>query len=147
MISKECLVQEKIQEQITVCLGSSGWSLQNTTAKVAYSEKLLVGHYLLTLGPVRIAEFTLSPMINCCGICVSTQATVCPAFRGRGLGLLLNSLRIDIARFLGYGLLLCTNIEQNTPQRHIMKKNGWCDIWSFVNPRTQNRVFISCINL
>lgn len=94
-----------------------------------------------------IAGFELHPMINCCGICVSTRAFVKEGYRGKGLGEALNSIRIDISRTLGYGLLLCTDVESNEAQRKILKKNGCTDIYKFVNPRTKNTVILTVINL
>ena len=138
---------EKIKEQLSKLLETTDWRLTNTTDKCEYSEKLTTGDYVLRLAGEPIASFRLYPMINCCGICVSTAASVIPSFRGKGLGTLLNSIRIDIARCDGYGLLLCTDIAQNEVQRKILKRNGWSDIKSFINPRTKNHIFISCINL
>ena len=94
-----------------------------------------------------VAEFELYPMISCCGICVSTKSRVIPEYQQRGLGTLLNSLRIDVARYLGYGVLLCTDVVTNEAQRKVLKANGWKDVHEFLNPRTRNRVAISVINL
>jgi hypothetical protein len=157
-ILKECNMEpitDKIKETLNAVLQRNDWDLYNTSNKVSYSEKLDVGRYELRLPiPVSthypytiIASFELHPMINCCGICVSTKAEVNFSYRRRGLGTLLNSLRIDIARYNGYGLLLCTDREKNEPQRKILEANGWRDIYKFVNPRTKNTVCITVINL
>lgn len=140
-------IQQKIKDQITAVLRGVQWTLTNTTHKAEYDQKLDVGKYELKFGTTTVASFQLYPMINCCGICVSTQAEVAPEYRGRGLGTLLNSLRIDIARYLGYGLLLCTDVDSNEYQRRILKKNGWKDIHTFLNPRTKNKIHISVIGL
>lgn len=143
-------IVEKYREQINKILGLNQWELTETRTKMDWSQKLDTGMYQLvqTFGKKeKIASFELYPMIHCCGICVSTQASVAPQYQGRGLGTLLNSLRIDIARFAGYGLLLCTDIESNTYQRKILARNGWKDIHKFINPRTKNTIFVSVINL
>jgi len=114
---------------------------------VDFTSKLCIVRYTLNIKDKVIAEFTLVPMIGCCGICVSTRASVIPEYRGKGLGTLLNLLRIDIAREAGYSILLCTDIEKNEYQRKILRANGWRDLTSFINKRTKNHVYISCINL
>jgi len=139
-------LQEKIKDTLDAVLGV-GWTLRNTTHKVSYDEKLGMGVYVLKFGDQQVASFELYPMVGCCGICVSTKATVDKAYRNRGIGALLNGLRIDIARYLGYGLLLCTDVESNEYQRKILKRNGWMDLHKVVNPRTKNTIFISAINL
>lgn len=139
-------ISDKITEELDKIL-MPGWKLINTKYKCAHSEKLVAGAYQLLVAGREIASFELVPMINCCGILVSTQAYVDKAWRGQGLGRLLNTIRIDIARFLGYGVLLCTDVESNASQRKILQANGWKDIHKFVNPRTNNTIFISVINL
>jgi GNAT superfamily N-acetyltransferase len=145
---------EKYKEQITAILGHNRWRLGNVDYKVNYSDKLDLGKYALwvrvnSVDPTetKVASFELHPMINCCGICVSSRAEVHKDFQGNGLGTLLNSFRVDVARYLGYGVLLCTDVSTNEPQRKILKANGWKDVYQFLNPRTKNRVFISVINL
>ena len=147
---------EKTRETLTAALGTAHFDLFNVTTKSSYCEKLDVGKYELLVGEIgdvkgtktRVAaSFELHPMINCCGICVSTKAFVAEGFRRKGLGTLLNNLRIEIARLNGYGLLLCTDVESNEAQRKVLAKNGWKDVHDFVNPWTQNKVFISVVNL
>lgn len=146
-------VVAKFRKQLNVLLGHSNWDLVCVSDKVSYSEKLPIGKWELVVEPVSpqrrriVASFQLHPMINCCGICVSTQAMVQADFRNRGIGTLLNSFRIDVARHNGYGLLLCTDVMGNEHQRKVLRANGWKDVHEFVNPRTSNRVAISVINL
>ena len=85
-----------------------------------------------------ISEFKLLQMPGCCGICISTGTYVNPDFRGKGVNILLNNFRIDIAKHLGYGLLMCTDLKSNTPQMKTLDKNGWKHIHEFKNPRTGN---------
>ncbi len=140
-------IQDSIKEKLALILGTNNFDLFNYSFDCSYSEKLEVGKYNLFLDENKIASFELHPMINCCGICVSTRAEVNEDWRNKGLGQLLNSIRIDIARAAGYSLLLCTDIDKNEAQRKILKANGWTDIHSFVNSRTKNRVYITVINL
>ena len=85
-----------------------------------------------------ISQFKLIQMSGCCGICISTGTYVNPDFRGKGVNIILNNFRIDIAKHLGYGLLMCTDLKSNTPQMKTLDKNGWKHIHEFKNPRTKN---------
>ena len=87
---------------------------------------------------VVVSKFELVQMSGCCGICISTGTHVHPEFRGKGVNSLLNNFRIDIAKDLGYGLLMCTDLKSNTPQMKTLDKNGWKHIHEFKNPRTGN---------
>jgi hypothetical protein len=85
-----------------------------------------------------ISQFTLLQMVGCCGICISTGTYVNIKFRDKGVNSLLNNFRIDIAKHLEYGLLMCTDLKSNTPQMKTLDKNGWKHIHEFKNPRTNN---------
>ena len=149
---------EKIRDELNKVMGRKDWSLILKEEGVSYSEKLALGKYELrvpdaverfdgTLTDTLVASFELHPMINCCGICVSSRAYVAMAWRHRGINNVLNSLRIDIARHLDYSVLLCTDDVSNIPQRKTLSRNGWRDIFRFVNRRTNHTVAISVINL
>lgn len=96
---------------------------------------------------VEIASFKLYQMPHCCGIVVSCNAEVKPAFRNRRIGTVLNNLRQELGRELGYSLMLCTDVDTNVHQRQLLKTNGWRDLLAFVNRRTANKVIISAIGL
>ena len=106
------------------------------------------GFYLTDLdSPNYIAVFVMGKLPGCCGICLSTNAFVMPSLRGRGLGLILAKLRIAIAKESGYTVLMCTDVDTNVPQRKIMSRLGWKDIYQFNNLRTGNDVNISVLDL
>jgi hypothetical protein len=107
----------------------------------------LLGAYRLTMDGITIASWKLYQMPHCCGIVVSCNATVDKVYQNRGIGTVLNQLRQDIGRSLGFSLMMCTDIDSNQYQRKLLKTNGWRDLYDFVNRRTKNRVIISCINL
>ena len=90
-----------------------------------------------------ISHFKLIQMIGCCGICVSTGVYVHNEYRNKGVNTILNNFRIDIAKELGYGLLLCTDVSNNTAEVKTLDKNGWKHIYNFKNPRTSNKINIS----
>ena len=85
-----------------------------------------------------ISQFKLIQIPGCCGICISTGTYINPEFRGKGVNIILNNFRIDIATYLGYGLLMCTDLKSNTSQMKTLDKNGWKHIHEFKNPRTGN---------
>lgn len=105
------------------------------------------GEAINSEGHGQVSNFTLAEMPHCCAIMISCGASINYKYRNKGLGTLLNSFRMDIAKHLGYSLLMCTDIESNEPQRKILQKNGWRDVCSVVNQRTRNKVFVSVINL
>lgn len=105
------------------------------------------GHYTVYMNTKEIAGFKLYEMPHCCGILVSCNAYVQPSFRGKRVGTLLNNLRQEIARAMGYTVMICTDIARNTPQRKLLKTNGWKDILEFKNKRTGNTILLSYIGL
>lgn len=94
-----------------------------------------------------IASFVMQQLPGCCGICLSYHAIVGHTYRKKGLGTLLQQMRIQYAKELGFGLFMCTDFATNKGQRNILKKNGLKDVELFVNPRTNNPVHISTIHL
>jgi GNAT superfamily N-acetyltransferase len=94
-------------------------------------------------GNTNVGYFKLLQMPGCCGICISTGVIVYLSYQNKGVNTLLNNFRIDIAKNLGYGILLCTDVKNNTPQAKTLDKNGWKHIYTFQNPRTTNVLNIS----
>jgi GNAT superfamily N-acetyltransferase len=108
-----------------------------------YQVRAFAGELLLK----TVAGWRMKEMPGCCGICIATGAYVMPDFRGKGIGGVLNKLRIKIATELKYGLLLCTDRVENEPQQKILTKNGWSEIKRFLNPKTHNEIGVHCIKL
>lgn len=94
-----------------------------------------------------IASFKLVEMPGCCGICISTGASVDGAYRNRGLGKVLNQFRKEIANYLGYTVLLCTDVDKNVAQKRILDKEGFKHVHQFTNKRTGNVVNISVFDI
>ena len=95
----------------------------------------------------QLALFSLTQLPGCCGICVSYHSYVSEPVRRKGLGTLLCSVRKDIAKALGYGCMLCTDVVKNGAQKRILDKNGWKETHRFLNPRTDNNVNIHVVDL
>jgi hypothetical protein len=117
------------------------------TSRGIVNSKVPSREYKLKAGNHLIASWALYQMIGCCGICVSTEAWVSHSFRKKGLGKILNKLRIEIARDCGYSLLLCTDVLSNKPQQKILESNRWDKIYVFNNKRTKNDIGIHIIKL
>jgi len=99
--------------------------------------------FTVTNTKIIISNFTLVQMIGCCGICVSTGVFVSNNYKNKGVNTILNNFRIDIAKELGYGILLCTDVSDNIAEVKTLDKNGWKHIYNFRNPRTSNKINIS----
>ena len=90
-----------------------------------------------------IASFCLTEMPSCCMILILHNSNINNKYRNKGIGSILFELKLQIAKELGYATVLCTDIANNTPQRKILAKNGFIDVYDNINPRTDHKVFIS----
>ena len=88
----------------------------------------------------RLASWQLVQLPGCCGIVVSTDATIQPDFRRKGWGYIFNQVRQEQAKLMGYGQLLCTVQATNEAEIKILKKNNWHEISGIVNPKTNNKI-------
>jgi predicted GNAT family acetyltransferase len=95
----------------------------------------------------KIAEFYLARLDGCCGVCVSYHTNVDSRYRKKGLGLLLNKIKQQIAYKYRYAILLCTDVETNTPQQKILTKTNWQKMFEFVNKKTANTVGLHMLTL
>lgn len=95
----------------------------------------------------NIALFSIYPYNTSDKICVATNAITSYGYQRKGIGKALNDLSILIAKDLGFKLIICTDVSNNTPERKILDKNGWKHIFDFRNRRTNNMVTLSVKNL
>ena len=91
--------------------------------------------------------FTLEEFPGCCGVLISNTAWIANSKRGMGLGTIMNNLRIGLARWFGYGCLMCTSDRANLIQNRILDKNDWKLIDVFKNPHTGHIIEIWKFNL
>ena len=108
-----------------------------------YNEILLKISSKQPKSDLLIARFCLSQMFSCCMILVSHNSIVWTKYQNKGIGSILFKFKLSAAKKLGYSTVLCTDIENNAPQRKILAKNGFTDIYNNINSRTGNKVFIS----
>ncbi len=134
--------KEQIEQIIGQPIEIKRWRVESFMSKT-HEE----GSWEIWIDKQIIAGFKLVCMPGCCGIVVSTGAYVAAHQQGKGLGTLLNQMRVQIAWQLGYTVMICTDVEGNEPQRVILRTNGWDNIWYFTNRRTQNVVNVDMIDL
>ncbi len=133
-------LKELLSQDIVIQYSVNGKNKNLTLEELIYIKDTFYGlkFEIIDLQGNLISTFRLLQMVGCCGICICTGTYVSPDFRGKGVNSLLNNFRIDIAKDLGYGLLMCTDLKSNTPQMKTLDKNGWKHIHEFKNPRTGN---------
>ena len=105
------------------------------------------GEYQVCYNSSIISTWKLYQLPHCCAYIVSCSVNVREDYRSKRIGTILNQLRQDIGRLLGYSAIICTDIEQNTNQRKLLKTNGWKDVHNIINKRTNNRVYLSVVNI
>lgn len=108
----------------------------------SYKIKQVIGENLN-----EISSWKLYQLPHCCAYMVSCNVYIEEEYRKKGIGTILNQLRIEIGKHLNYSSILCTDVKQNKGQRAILAKNGWEDIHSIKNKRTRNLVYLSVINI
>lgn len=106
-----------------------------------------IGRFMVFAAKNVISSFDLSELPHCCGILVSHGAHVYYPHQNKGIGTLLQKFRIDLAKRLGYTIMLCTDVKSNKYQRKILEKHGWKDVLEFQNSRSGNTVAVSCLNV
>ncbi len=90
-----------------------------------------------------ITSFALGELPGCCAFMLSTGSHVWEPYRRKGLQSLSNKFRQAVAKQWGYTAMICTDISGNIPQRKVLAKEGWQDVYSIRNRRTDNIVNIS----
>lgn len=115
--------------------------------KPDYGYGAALSSYSVRLSGKDVLSFGLYQFPSCCAFCVSTGAVTNTGFRGRGLNIIANQFRQDLAKYFGYASLICTDVADNEPERKTLARNGFKDIHKVVNPRTGNTVIISIKDL
>lgn len=87
--------------------------------------------------------FNITKMFGCCGIAILSGMLVPKEFRGHGIAKISYGLKEELAKALGFSLLICTDVADNKSQNHVLELNGWnAVVEGFVNKRTGNKVNI-----
>lgn len=132
-------LRELIGEHVELTMGDGGTYISSLRDAIDF--------YVCTKGGAEVTTFCLRQLPGCCAFVVSYHVSVSSQFRNKGVGKLMNAFRLDIARFLRYTAMLCTDKLDNGPQRSILHKNGFVDIYTCINKKTDNHIAISLITL
>lgn len=127
-------ISELIEEEVYISSPKIGEYPTNDTHTIIVSTKIP------RKWDSEVVRFSLQQMPGCCGVLISYHTQVYSSYQGKGINTFLQSIKEKIARENGYTSLLATTIEKNEAERHILEKNGWRAVDSFVNSRTGNRV-------
>lgn len=111
-------------------------------------DKSLGGVHLNANRPC-MAWFHINQMWGLCGMAVVHNANVSDTYTKKGLGKLLAQMKIDMATNMGYGSLVMSNVDfpSRAPHRKIAMGAGFRDLYTFKNPRTQNKINLMVIDL
>lgn len=89
----------------------------------------------------HVASFILEHLPSCGGILLSTNSWVNQSFRGKGVGSLMQEMKLWIASRLEASMLLATAIIGNEAEEALLGKHGWKQVGpSFRNVHTENDV-------
>lgn len=146
-------INKQFQDRLLACVNSAPRRKREAFIDNV-SISLIVGYgrygqdgYYIRIEDEIAAQFFLSTLHGCCGVCVSYCANVSFKYRGSGLGKLLNEIRIEMARQMQYGLLICTDVTTNVAQTKILDSVGWAKATDFLNPKTVHTVNLHYIKL
>lgn len=94
-----------------------------------------------TMYDSHAASFKLEHMAGCGGILISHDSYVTFNERKKGLGALMQEMKLWIANKLQAGMLLATVIVGNEREESLLTKNGWQKVGpTFRNVHTENEV-------
>lgn len=84
----------------------------------------------------EIGHFSMSFYPGCRDVMVFHRVAVEPTLRNLGVGSLLHSLRLNIARAAGVRLVTCTVLTGNSAEKSIISKFGW-RVQTSINPQVE----------
>lgn len=85
--------------------------------------------------PMTVAFFELASIPGMPGVAVSSNFYITESERGKGLGTLLNGLKLELAREMGYHALIATVNNQNVAEKRLLATNDWTPVFLFRNER------------
>jgi Acetyltransferases, including N-acetylases of ribosomal proteins len=86
--------------------------------------------------------YELNPFPGSNQIVVSNHAFIYPKLRGQGYGSRQHRARLNMARNLGYDVIMCTVREDNAIERHILFKFGWNNVLVFNSTETGHKLCV-----
>ncbi len=89
----------------------------------------------------HVGTFRLQHMAGCGGILLSHGAYVARTARGKGIGTLMQEMKVWLASKMEAGMLLATVIVGNEAEEGLLGKHGWKQVGPpFRNVHTENNV-------
>lgn len=82
---------------------------------------------------VCIGEFQLTPLPGNSKICISHGLQIFEEYRGKGYATKANQERVELARSLGFKIMLASVRTDNLKQGHILRKTGWRSVSYYHN--------------
>lgn len=79
---------------------------------------------------------------GCGQIAVFNYVFLAEELRGKGRGKIAHHKRLLMARALGFDYALCTVVDNNEKEKHILESFHWTRLDSFVSTKTNNTVTI-----
>jgi len=105
-----------------------------------YTGDYQVWGWTQTTGYFQIAKFGMLPMPGCRAICILYHVEVEKEWQGQGIGKELLRIRLEAAKKVGYQRVLCTVVDNNSIEMHLLVVHDFvCDSW-IRNPRTNHTV-------
>jgi hypothetical protein len=102
-----------------------GLSFSPTLPETYDAMKNGVANYRVLFENEEVSHFTLSPFPEIASICISSNVYVDYKYRKKGIGRILNNLRIEMCRAANVQILMCVVSNLNGPQNNICQGNGW----------------------
>lgn len=86
----------------------------------------------------QVAKWWMVSLPGSCAyvVCYHSEVT----YGNKGLGTLLNEMKQDIAKNIGYTAMICSDVTKNTFQKKILAKHEWADVHTLTNRRTNNEI-------
>jgi len=85
---------------------------------------------------IEAAHFKMAAMPNCYSALISGDNWVNPLYRRKGIATYLHKFKKTIAEASRAGIMICTTVYFNDPQRALLKKTGWANLADFTSPIT-----------
>jgi len=86
------------------------------------------------------ASFRLQSLPSCCGVLVSHDSYVVDAWRGKGLGNLMQDMKTWLGETLKIGKMIATVHQGNAAEEHLLRKYGWRPGEPFLNHRSGSTI-------
>ena len=115
----------------------SGWELEQEKGL----DKPVV-FKVLTKNSKTIGEFTVAPVIGCCGLCISTGLFIYPEYRRTEYSKEFMEMKEWIPDYLGYSAVMATVQLKNIAELKSMTKRGYKIITNWNNSKTNNELGI-----